>query len=112
MRKLVIVGALACLAVFLAVGGAGASTPGADARVTVDCVPDAGCGDYVSAITLATADGALTGQKFSIEALTPSSCVAFPEAHNNIVKQVSGAYVSDDDNAVNGDWHSVAHAPV
>ena len=54
MRKFVIVGALACLAVFFAVGGAGASTPGGDARVTVDCVPDAGCGGYVSAYTLAT----------------------------------------------------------
>ena len=54
MRKLVIVGALACLAVFLAVGGAGASTPGADVRLTNDCVPDGGCGGYVSAYTLAT----------------------------------------------------------
>ena len=55
MRKLVIVGALACLAVFLAVGGAGASTPGADVRLTNDCHPDAGCGaGYISAYTLAT----------------------------------------------------------
>jgi hypothetical protein len=55
VRKLVIVGALACLAVFLAVGGAGASTPGADARLTNDCHPLAGCGaGYVSAYTLAT----------------------------------------------------------
>ena len=55
MRKLVIVGALACLAVFLAVGGAGASTPGADVRLTNDCHPDGGCGaGYVSAYTLAT----------------------------------------------------------
>src|ERR671924_725479 len=54
MSKLLTVAALACLAVFFAVGGAGASTPGADDRVTVDCVPDAGCGGYVSAYTLAT----------------------------------------------------------
>ena len=55
MRKAFIVGALACLAVFFAVGGAGASTPGADARLTNDCHPLAGCGaGYVSAYTLAT----------------------------------------------------------
>ena len=55
MRKLLTVAALACLAVFFAVGGAGASTPGADVRVTNDCHPDAGCGaGYVSAYTLAT----------------------------------------------------------
>jgi hypothetical protein len=54
VRKLLTVAALACLAVFFAVGGAGASTPGADVRVTNDCVPDAGCGGYVSAYTLAT----------------------------------------------------------
>src|SRR5919197_2875672 len=55
VRKLVIVGAFACLAVFLAVGGAGASTPGADARLTNDCHPLAGCGaGYISAYTLAT----------------------------------------------------------
>ena len=55
MRRLFIVGALACLAVFLAVGGAGASTPGADVRLTNDCHPDPGCGaGYVSAYTLAT----------------------------------------------------------
>jgi len=55
VRKLAIVGALACLAVFLAVGGAGASTPGGDARLTNDCHPDGGCGaGYVSAYTLAT----------------------------------------------------------
>jgi hypothetical protein len=39
----------------MAVGGAGASTPGADARLTNDCHPLAGCGaGYVSAYTLAT----------------------------------------------------------
>src|ERR687887_279507 len=67
MRRLLIVGVLACLAVFLAVGGAGASTPGSDARLTNDCHPEAtppnapdtgataGCGvGYVSAYTLAT----------------------------------------------------------
>jgi len=54
VKKLLTAAALACLAVFFAVGGAGASTPGTDARVTVDCVPDAGCGGYVSAYTLAT----------------------------------------------------------
>jgi hypothetical protein len=55
MRKAFIVGALACLAVFFAVGGAGASTPGADVRLTNDCHPLAGCGaGYVSAYTLAT----------------------------------------------------------
>jgi hypothetical protein len=55
VRKLLTVAALACLAVFFAVGGAGASTPGADVRVTNDCHPDAGCGaGYVSAYTLAT----------------------------------------------------------
>ncbi len=55
MRKLIIMGASACLAAFLAVGGAGASTPGGDARLTNDCHPDARCGaGYVSAYTLAT----------------------------------------------------------
>jgi len=55
VRKAFIVGALACLAVFFAVGGAGASTPGADVRLTNDCHPLAGCGaGYVSAYTLAT----------------------------------------------------------
>jgi hypothetical protein len=55
MRKAFIVGALACLAVFFAVGGAGASTPGADVRLTNDCHPLAGCGaGYISAYTLAT----------------------------------------------------------
>src|SRR5438067_6749062 len=55
MRKLIIIGASACLAAFLAVGGAGASTPGADVRLTNDCHPDAGCGaGYVSVYTLAT----------------------------------------------------------
>jgi hypothetical protein len=55
VKKLVIAGALACLAVFLAVGGAGASTPGADARLTNDCHPLAGCGaGYISEYTLAT----------------------------------------------------------
>jgi hypothetical protein len=55
VRKLVIVGALACLAVFLAVGGAGASTPTTDVRLSNDCHPAPGCGaGYVSAYTLAT----------------------------------------------------------
>ncbi|MDX6482466.1 MAG: hypothetical protein QOE95_237, partial [Gaiellaceae bacterium] len=55
MRRLVIVSALACLAVFIAAGGVGASTPGADARLTNDCHPDPGCGaGYVSSYTLAT----------------------------------------------------------
>jgi hypothetical protein len=55
VRKLVTIGALASLAVFLAVGGAGASTPGGDVRLTNDCHPLAGCGaGYVSAYTLAT----------------------------------------------------------
>jgi hypothetical protein len=55
VRRLFIVGALACLAVFLAVGGAGASTPGADVRLSNDCHPLAGCGaGYISAYTLAT----------------------------------------------------------
>src|SRR5438876_7108003 len=55
VKRVFFCGALACLAVFFAVGGAGASTPGADARLTNDCHPDAGCGTgYVSAYTLAT----------------------------------------------------------
>src|SRR5438067_8812606 len=54
MRRLAIVGVLAAAALF-AVGIAGASTPGADVRLTNDCHPDAGCGaGYVSAYTLAT----------------------------------------------------------
>src|SRR5437763_6848664 len=54
MRRLAIVGVLAAAALF-AVGLAGASTPGADVRLTNDCHPDAGCGaGYVSAYTLAT----------------------------------------------------------
>jgi hypothetical protein len=54
MRRLAIVGLLACATLF-AVGIAGASTPGADARLTNDCHPDSGCGaGYVSAYTLAT----------------------------------------------------------
>src|SRR2546421_4889400 len=54
MRRLAILGALA-IATLFAVGIAGASTPGADARLTNDCHPDAGCGaGYVSAYTLAT----------------------------------------------------------
>src|SRR5437899_7758392 len=55
MRRFAVVAALACLAVFAVGGIAGASTPGADARLTNDCHPDAGCGaGYVSAYTLAT----------------------------------------------------------
>jgi hypothetical protein len=55
MRRVFIVGALASLAVFFAVGGAGASTPGTDVRLTNDCHPTAGCGaGYISAYTLAT----------------------------------------------------------
>jgi hypothetical protein len=55
VRKAFIVGAFACLAVFFAVGGAGASTPGADVRLTNDCHPLAGCGaGYISAYKLAT----------------------------------------------------------
>jgi hypothetical protein len=55
IRRLSIVGALAALAVFLAVGGAGASTPGADVRLSNDCHPGVSCGaGYVSAYTLAT----------------------------------------------------------
>jgi hypothetical protein len=55
VRKLFVVGASACLAVFLAVGGAGASTPTTDVRLTNDCHPAAGCGaGYTSAYTLAT----------------------------------------------------------
>lgn len=55
MRRLTIVGALAALAVFLVVGGAVASTPGGDVRLTNDCHPIGGCGaGYVSAYTLAT----------------------------------------------------------
>src|SRR5437588_5155826 len=55
MRRFAVVAALACLAVFAVGGIAGASTPGADSRLTNDCHPDAGCGaGYVSAYTLAT----------------------------------------------------------
>src|SRR5213083_967866 len=55
MRRFAVVAALACLAVFAVGGIAGASTPSADARLTNDCHPDAGCGTgYVSAYTLAT----------------------------------------------------------
>src|SRR2546423_4240636 len=54
MRRLTIVGVLAAAALF-AVGIAGASTPGADVRLTNDCHPSAGCGaGYVSSYTLAT----------------------------------------------------------
>jgi hypothetical protein len=55
MRRFAVVAALACLAVFAVGGIAGASTPGADARLTNDCHPDPGCGaGYVSSYTLAT----------------------------------------------------------
>jgi hypothetical protein len=55
MRRFVVVAALACLAVFAVGGIAGASTPGADVRLTNDCHPDPGCGaGYVSSYTLAT----------------------------------------------------------
>jgi hypothetical protein len=55
VKKVLTLAALACLAAFFVVGGAGASTPGADARLTNDCHPDAGCGaGYISAYTLAT----------------------------------------------------------
>src|SRR5436309_5980908 len=54
MRRFATVGLLA-IATLFAVGVAGASTPGADVRLTNDCHPDAGCGTgYVSAYTLAT----------------------------------------------------------
>jgi len=54
MRRFTIVGVLA-FAMLVVVGIAGASTPGADARLTNDCHPDATCGaGYVSAYTLAT----------------------------------------------------------
>src|SRR6476469_3160098 len=54
MRRFAIVGALATALLF-AVGLAGASTPGADVRLTNDCHPDGGCGaGYVSDYTLAT----------------------------------------------------------
>jgi hypothetical protein len=55
MRKLLTASALTCLALFFTVGGAVASAPGADARLTNDCHPDVGCGaGYTSAYTLAT----------------------------------------------------------
>ena len=54
MRRFAIVGVLA-IATLLMVGIAGASTPGADVRLTNDCHPDPGCGvGYVSNYTLAT----------------------------------------------------------
>ena len=54
MRRLAIVGVLAA-AMLVVVSIAGASSPGADVRLTNDCHPDAGCGaGYVSAYTLAT----------------------------------------------------------
>ena len=53
MRRFAIVGVLASALLFV-VGIAGASTPGADVRLTNDCHPDGGCGaGYVSAYTLA-----------------------------------------------------------
>jgi len=55
VKNTFIVVALASLAVLFAVAGAGASTPGSDARLSNDCHPDAGCGaGYISAYTLAT----------------------------------------------------------
>jgi len=55
MKRLASLGALVAMAALFAVAVAGASTPGADARLTNDCHPDAGCGaGYVSAYTLAT----------------------------------------------------------
>ena len=55
MRRLPVLVALVVLAVFFAVGGAVASTPGGDVRLTNDCHPGPGCGaGYVSAYTLAT----------------------------------------------------------
>ena len=55
MKRLPGMVALVVLAVFFAVGGAVASTPGGDVRLTNDCHPDPGCGaGYVSAYTLAT----------------------------------------------------------
>ena len=54
MRRSAIVAVLT-IATLLVVGVAGASTLGADARLTNDCHPDAGCGaGYVSDYTLAT----------------------------------------------------------
>jgi hypothetical protein len=54
MRRFAIVGVLASALLFV-VGIAGASTPGADVRLTNDCHPDGGCGaGYVSDYTLAT----------------------------------------------------------
>src|SRR5207248_3097715 len=44
MRRFAVAAALACLAAFAVGGIAGASTPGADARLTNDCHPDANCG--------------------------------------------------------------------
>ena len=55
MRRLPVLVALVVLAVFFAVGGAVASTPGGVVRLTNDCHPGPGCGaGYVSAYTLAT----------------------------------------------------------
>src|SRR5438045_447598 len=53
MRHL-LMGALASLAVFLVVGGAGASTPLGNVRLTNDCHPGACGAGYVSEYTLAT----------------------------------------------------------
>ena len=50
MKRSIFLGALACLAVFFAVSGAGASTPGGDVRLSND-FPGGG---YTSAYTLAT----------------------------------------------------------
>jgi hypothetical protein len=54
VRRFALVGALA-VAMLIAVGIAGASTPGGDVRLTNDCHPILGCGaGYTSAYTLAT----------------------------------------------------------
>src|SRR3989442_12059443 len=54
MKKAFLAAAVACLGIIW-VSAISASTPGADARLTNDCHPDAGCGaGYVSAYTLAT----------------------------------------------------------
>jgi hypothetical protein len=53
VRRFTIVGLLA-VAMLIAVGIAGASTPGADVRLTNDCHPGACGAGYVSAYTLAT----------------------------------------------------------
>src|SRR3954451_3188769 len=54
MRRFAVAAALACLAAFAVGGIAGASTPGADARLTNDCHPGACGAGYVSNYTLAT----------------------------------------------------------